>query len=179
MHFCMRRNRLNCLISVLTRSNIFHNFKECFFHRGVTQNCIIFTRPCWCKRNCYRPAQIDMHSTFPCHHSQSPWQVVQLWPPNPLQWGINLPPSPSVFKHGGSSILTLLFMVSCGCLWLLTSFYYMLQYSLWRTLSTSTLITQVHRPSSVTTSSVSSMEPRRWPADKSRVGPCECLQGQN
>lgn len=96
--------------SVFASSNVYLNFKEWLFNRGVTQNCIIFTRSCnflaHAKENCCRPSQVNMHLTFPCHRILSSWQVAQIWPPNSLHWGINLTPSPSVFKQGASSILT-------------------------------------------------------------------------
>lgn len=128
MSKCICINRWSVSTPVFVSSNIYLNFKQWLFHRGVTQNYIIFTRPCNflanVNGNCSCPSQVNIHPTFPCHHIQSSWQVSQIWPPNSQQWGINLRSSPSVFKQGASSIFT--FMVSYGFLWSLTCFYNML-----------------------------------------------------
>lgn len=57
--------------SLFARSNIYLHFKEWLFHRGVTQNCIIFTRPCKFPANAKEKLLLPLTSKYASHISLS------------------------------------------------------------------------------------------------------------
>lgn len=151
---------------------------ERLVNRGVTQRCIIFYKTSLRER---LPVNIPLlFFSSPCRHVKFRLTggsgLSSSAPPLPLQTPSNRAP-PSILFTGGY-----------GCLQSLTRFHYTSSYNLWRTLSTSALITQPSPALRAVICYLFIHLRRRVPRLTRRLmrvcvygggGPCECLQGQN